>query len=277
LYIRQILQRERNLPKIDLIAIVAHVLSIPAERIFSDPDGVLDDGALQRVQALVAQRQAGKPLAYLTNRREFFSEPFYVDERVLVPRPETELLVEEALAVVRAGTPPVSVLDMGTGSGVIGILLAKGGADHVVCSDISRAALSVARRNAHDLGACDKIRFVASDLFSAIKERTGFDLICANLPYIASDEWDDLMVDVRCYEPRGALWGGHAGTELYERCIAELPAHVRPGACVLFEIGGPSQAERIGALMTRAGFTVAIRKDCAGRERVIKATWTSSS
>jgi release factor glutamine methyltransferase len=85
------------------------------------------------------------------------------------------------------------------------------------------------------------------------------------------------MKDVRCYEPRGALWGGQGGTELYERCIGELPGHVQPGACVLFEIGGHDQAARITTIMTEAGFTVEIRNDCAGRERVIKARWTSSS
>lgn len=277
MYIRQLLQHERNLPKIDLIAIIAHVLSVPTERIFAEPEGTVDASTLESIRALAAQRQEGKPLAYLTNRREFFSEAFYVDERVLIPRPETELLVEEALAVIRASAAPVRCLDMGTGSGIIGILLAKNGADHVVCSDISREALAVAQLNARGLGVDDKVRLVASDLFSAIKEQAGFDLVCANLPYVAADEWDELMADVRCYEPKGALLGGVAGMELYERCMADLPAYLRPGACVLFEIGGPHQAERINAIMTRAGFTVAIRNDLAGRERVVKATWTSSS
>ncbi len=277
MYIRQILQHERNLPKIDLITILAHVLAVPTERIFSEPEAALDERELHRARALIAERQKGKPLAYLTNRREFFSEAFYVDERVLIPRPETELLVEEALAVIRSSSTPVAALDMGTGSGIIGILLAKGAAGSVVCSDISPSALCVARRNASELGVEDKIRFVASDLFAGIKEREAFDLVCANLPYVAADEWDDLMVDVRCYEPKGALWGGPDGTELYERCIVALQHHLRPGATVLFEIGGRDQAARINAIMTRAGFTVAIRNDLAGRERVIRATWTSSS
>ena len=124
-----------------------------------------------------------------------------MDERVLIPRPETELLVEEAMKIMRSKGRP-HVLDMGTGSGVIGILLAKNGAGSVLCVDISPGALAVARKNARAFGLRTRIDFVASDLFSAIKKGRSFDLICANLPYVALHEWEGLMTEVREFEPK---------------------------------------------------------------------------
>jgi release factor glutamine methyltransferase len=268
--IRQIFLSEKDLPRIDLIGIVSHVLSLPPERILMESERVLDKSEEGKIGQSIDERRKGKPLAYITHMREFLSEPFYVDERVLIPRPETELLVEEALKIMRS-KGRLQVLDMGTGSGVIGILLAKNGAASVLCLDISPGALAVARKNARAFGLQTGIEFMASNLFSAVKKGRPFDLICANLPYVALHEWKGLMAEVREFEPKHALVGGDAGTELYERYLEEIGDYLSEDGALLCEIGGEGQAIPLVALLKKAGFEVTVLHDLAGRQRVIKA------
>ncbi|MGD0228977.1 MAG: peptide chain release factor N(5)-glutamine methyltransferase [Syntrophorhabdales bacterium] len=275
--IRELFLSRKEIPGLDLAAIVSHVLALSRERILMEPERLLDGAETARIARLVDERLRGKPLAYLTNRKEFFSESFYVDERVLIPRPETELLVEEALRIVGEKGGDVRVLDMGTGSGIIGILLAKAHARHVLCVDISPGALDVARRNARSLGLGAGIDFVASDLFAAVKNGRVFDLICANLPYVAECEWDGLMADVKAFEPRRALVGGRDGTELYQRYIGEIVPHLARGGYMLCEIGGGGQAAVLDAPLRKAGLDVAMLRDLAGLERVIRGSWKSLS
>ena len=275
--IKELFCDDTGLTRTDLVGIVSSVLDLPGERLLMEPKRRLDEGEWDRIRGLMGERLRGKPLAYLTHRKEFFSETFYVDERVLIPRPETEALVEEALSILGTLGGSAGVLDMGAGSGIIGILLAKNGARRVLSVDVSVGALEVARRNAHALSVDERIDFAASDLFSSLKGRPVFDLVCANLPYVGLDEWDDLMADVRSFEPREALLGGAHGFELYARFIPQVSAHLRSGGRVLCEIGGEAQARIVGDLLEDAGFEVAVRRDLAGRERVVSATWTSSS
>lgn len=275
--IRQILLSEKGLSRTDLVAIISHVLSVAGERIFTEPSMSLDEGQKGRIARLIEERRRGRPLAYLLNRKEFFSESFYVDESVLIPRPETELLVEEAIKVMREKGRPVTALDMGTGSGAIGVLLSKHGAGRVVCADISPDALAVARKNAQALGLGEGIEFVASDLFSGLAKGRRFDLICANLPYVAGHEWERLMVDVKDFEPARALVGGPRGMEIYERYAGEVGAYLAPEGTVLCEIGGGRQARGLAALLRKSGFVTAVEKDLAGRQRVVRGSWTSLS
>ncbi len=274
--IKEVLSHQKAISRIDLIAIISHVLSTTKERVLMEPERALNEAEWSRIRHLVRERRRGRPLAYLTNTREFFSVPFYVDDRVLIPRPETELLVEEALAAIAKEDRETRVLDMGTGSGVIGILLAKGGADSVWCVDISPGALSVALENARRLGVKEKVTFVCSDLFEAIKEAPAFDIVCANLPYVSSREWGRLMVDVRCHEPRQALVGGEKGTELYARLAEHITPHLNGGANIFCEIDGDTQAESVAMLLKKTGFNVAVKSDLAGRKRVVRGEWTSS-
>ncbi len=169
------------------------------------------------------------------------------------------------------------MLDMGTGSGVIGILLAKNGAGSAVCVDISPDALAVARRNARAFGLETGIEFVASDLFSAIRRGRTFDLICANLPYVALHEWEGLAAEVREFEPATALVGGEAGTELYERYLEEIGSYLAREGTLLCEIGGEAQAAFLGGRLKKAGFETSVLDDLAGRPRVIKGKWKSLS
>lgn len=272
--IKEILLSEKDLPRVDVLAIVASTLGLTTEGVLAASERTLNPREAGTIGRLVGERRKGRPVAYLTNRREFFSETFYVDERVLIPRPETELLVEEAMEIVRRKRTS-RVLDMGTGSGIIGILLAKAGAASVTCVDISPGALAVADKNARRLSVRERVSFCASDLFSALKEGTVFDLVCANLPYVAACEWDGLMVDVRGFEPKCALVAGAAGTESYERCISEMPAHLAPGASVLFEIGGDAQGASLSARLQDAGFETAVLADLAGRQRLLRGLWKS--
>ena len=275
--IRELFRGEMGLTKTDLMGIVSHVLDLSKERLFMEPARRLDQGEWDRIRNLVGERLMGKPLAYLTHRKEFFSETFYVDERVLIPRPETELLVEEALSIMGRSGGAARVLDMGAGSGIIGILLAKKGARRVLSVDVSAGALEVAKANAQALSVAGRIDFAASDLFSSVKEDAIFDLVCANLPYVGFVEWDSLEADVRCFEPKEALLGGAAGFELYARFAPEVSKHLRPGGWVLCEIGGEVQARVVGDLLKDAGFGVEVKHDLAGRQRVVSGTWTSSS
>lgn len=263
--------------RIDAVSIISLVSVMRNEEVLADQHRELDRASAARIKKLLEERAQGKPLAYITNKKEFFSEEFYVDERVLIPRPETELLVEEGLKILEEHKEARNIVDMGTGSGAIGTIIAKKTLKEVLCIDISVEALRVAQYNARRLNVSDKTRFLCSDLFDGLRETTTFDLVIANLPYVAVDEWDGLMEDVKRFEPKTALIGGKEGTEIYGRFIERLPNRLAAGGHVLCEVGGPGQAESIGAGLRAKGFTVVSRRDLSGIERVLVGTWTHSS
>ena len=273
--IREILRQTQEIPLIDLMAIIGFVLSRSFERVLTGLEEEIGDEAEARIRACIEERKMGKPLAYITGVKEFFSEAFLVDARVLVPRPETELLVEEALRLMGAYAEP-RVLDVGTGSGAIGIMLARHGA-RVVCTDLSFGALLVARENAARLGVSERIRFVCADLMAGTREGSAFDLIVANLPYVPCAEWEGLMEDVKAFEPRTALVGGVSGVEIYERLIASLHGHLSPSGHVLCEMGGDAQARLVAEIFEKHGLQSSSLADLEGRKRVLKGTWKSLS
>lgn len=206
---------------------------------------------LDAYQALIARRAAGEPLQYITGHQEFFGLDFEVTPDVLIPRPETELLVEEALRIASEArlAAPV-ILDLGTGSGCIALAIARElpGA-RVIAVDLSPAALGVARRNAERHGLA--VSFVASDLLTAFAE-TGFaDLILSNPPYIAADEMPGLQREVRDWEPRLALTDEGDGLRFYRRLLDEAPARLKPGGHLLCEMGY-AQSEAVSAMADRA-------------------------
>jgi release factor glutamine methyltransferase len=276
LRIRDIIEQQKGIERIDTVNIVGLALSMQKEEIFTNLEREVDEAEGLLVQELLAERRKGKPLAYIAKSKEFFSENFYVDERVLIPRPETEIIVEEALALLETGQEMNSLLDMGTGSGAIGIILAKKTQKHVVCADISLEALRVAKQNGESLGVSRLTRFICSDLFGGIKGLK-FDMILANLPYVAREEWDSLMTDVKDYEPRGALDGGTDGTIIYKRFIEGLPHHLNKKGFVLCEVGGRRQAEKIREMFRAIGVSVVEKNDLSGIERVLIGSWTSLS
>jgi release factor glutamine methyltransferase len=222
---------------------------------------------------LLSRAGLGEPLAYLTGARDFHGLGFFVDNRVLVPRPETELLVDFALQFLtaeRAKNAEKRVLDVGTGSGCIAVTIAvKHPAASVTATDVSEDALAVARANAKRHGVAQRISFFRSDLLSAFHLLpSSFDLIAANLPYIASEELRDLAV--ARHEPRLALDGGPDGLLWIRRLLVDAPRALRPGGRLLLEIGATQGVA--ATTLARAAFPrgrVELHRDLAGLDRIV--------
>ncbi|WP_310446519.1 peptide chain release factor N(5)-glutamine methyltransferase [Thiobacillus sp.] len=234
--------------RLDARVLAARVLGVePAWLIAHDTDAV-PKRQIDAFQTLLAQRLRGVPIAYLTGRREFYGRPFQVSDAVLIPRPDTELLVELALARI----PPeqaVAVLDLGTGSGCIALTLAlERPLARVTAVDRSPAALAMAQRNAELLDT--RVEFLVSDWFSAIGERR-FDLIVSNPPYIAAADPHLARGDVR-FEPLAALASGADGLDDLRRLIAAACAHLQPGGALLLE-HGHDQAAAVRSLLQQSG------------------------
>jgi release factor glutamine methyltransferase len=269
-------ERGLGTPRLDAELLVAHVLALPRVQLYVQFERALSTDELAALRELIKRRQGGESIAYLTGRKEFWKFEFAVDARVLVPRPDTETLVEEALARLGAGKgegegegegAAPRIADVGTGSGALAITLAKlrPGAT-VFASDASAAALEVARANAERLGAA--VTFVEGDLGAPLAPHAPFTLIVANLPYIPSGDLPALPADVRS-EPALALDGGADGLELVRRLVAHAPGLLGPGGALALEIGA-GQAEATRALLEAAGFTdVQTRKDLASVDRVV--------
>jgi release factor glutamine methyltransferase len=229
---------------------------------------------LARFDAIVARRVAREPLAYIVGHKEFFSLDFEVTPDVLIPRPETETLVHEALEIV-GRRPMVRVLDIGTGSGVIAIAIALNAPGaQIVAVDISRAALEVARRNAARHRVEGRVHFLLADVYKPVDsdEALGqFDVIAANPPYVDSAGVANLEPEIRSHEPRVALTDEGDGLELYRRIAAGASAHLNRGGTALVEIGA-GQTSVIEHIFTRAGLEVmSVIADFAGVPRVLKA------
>ena len=221
--------------------------------------------------SVIDRRAAHVPLQYLTHEQNFCGADIYVDERVLIPRQDTEVLVAAALdlAAMLDGSP--ALLDLCTGSGCIPIALSRlGDFGSITAADLSADALEVAKMNAEQNGA--EIRFVQSDLFEAFRKKAErFDLITCNPPYIRSGDMAGLQPEVRDNEPSMALDGGEDGLDFYRRLAAEAGQFLNPGGCVCFEIGF-DQAADVTALLENAGFEeVRVLKDLAGLDRVVTA------
>ena len=254
----------RKLPASEARLLLGHVLDQSAAWLLAHGEQVLDEDDLLAFASLVARRAGGEPVAYLVGRREFFGRDFEVSPAVLIPRPETELLVDIALANVGAGET-ARILDLGTGSGCIAVTLAlELPQAQVTAIDASAIALAVARRNADRYSA--RLRFVQSDWFDALGEES-FDLIVANPPYIAAADPHLAAGDLR-HEPVTALASGTDGLDALRRIIAGAPAHLAPGGQLWLE-HGYDQAPAVQELLFAAGLTeVKQHRDLAGIIRV---------
>ena len=222
---------------------------------------------LAQYKEMLEKRSAHIPLQQIIGRQSFMGLDFYVDENVLIPRQDTELLVEEALKELHDG---MRILDMCTGSGCILLSLLKYSNDcEGIGADISEEALKVVERNRVQLGL-ENAAFIRSDLFEAVEGK--FDLLVSNPPYICSDVIDTLMPEVREHEPRQALDGSADGLHFYRRILAECRAYLKPGGMLLFEIGY-DQGEAVKRLMEENGFLeVEVKKDYGGLDRVVLGT-----
>jgi len=252
---------------LDAELLVARVLGICRASLAADPGRALAPEELFALESFARRRLAGEPVAYLTGRREFWSLDLEVTPDVLVPRPETELLVERALAVI-AGLARPAVLDLGTGSGAIALAIASVRPDAAVtATDRSAAALAVAKRNAARLGF-ENVRFIHGDWFAPLAG-TRFDAIVSNPPYVAAD--DPALVAL-AHEPRLALVADAGGLASLATVTAGACAHLLPGGRLLLEHGA-GQGSAVRDLLRAAGFAgVETRRDLAGHERASEGT-----
>ncbi len=257
-------------PRLEAELLLAYALGIDRLRIFVESERELEAGELARFREIVRRRRTREPVAYIRGEREFYGRAFRVDRRVLVPRPDTETLVEVALSRTARVSLCARVLDLCTGSGCVAITLARERpTTRVDAVDLSTDALAVARDNAARLGA-HLVRFVAGDLFAPLDPaRDRYDLITANAPYIADGAMAELPPDVRDHEPHLALAGGDDGLALVRRIVAGATRFLLPGGVLALEVGA-GQAPAVAQLVREAGFTgVAVARDYGGIERVV--------
>lgn len=258
-------------PRLESQILLAHVMSCPRIELVARSNEEPTADERTRFRELVRRRVEGWPVAYLVGQREFYMLPFEVSPAVLIPRPDTELLVLTALDWLKT-KPAADVLDLGTGSGCIAVSIAhQAKTCRVTATDISPDALNIAERNARKHAVLERITFHTGDLFSALPNDAQFDLIVSNPPYIPPGEIATLAPDVRDHEPRIALDGGPDGLAFYRRIANGAGDYLRPGGQILVEIGW-TQAEAVQELFQAAGFTVGPPlADRAGRSRVISA------
>ena len=217
-------------------SLAAHAIRRDRTFVVTHADEPLESAAVDAFRKLIERRAAGEPLQYLTGHQEFFKLDFEVTPDVLIPRPETELIVEIALELLKDDLDPF-IADIGTGSGCVAIsLLHELGDAHAIATDISPLALQIAKRNADRHGVTDRLTVIESDCFAKVNTDRPFSLIASNPPYIRDDEMDTLQREVG-YEPRAALAGGPDGLDIVRRLLREAGPFLRPGGHFLFEIG----------------------------------------
>lgn len=266
-------------PRREAELLLAGVLGVRREHLIANPDTLVPTAVAARFRRHVARRCGQEPLAYITGRKEFMSLDLEVSRDVLVPRPDTETLVDNALARLAAlpeRTGPVRVADVGTGSGAVGLAIAYYcQAAHVVAIDVSPAAVAIARRNATALGLSSRVRVLKGDLFDAPDLAPGlsFDLIVANLPYVPAATIARLAPGVAIFEPRLALDGGDSGLATILRFVPQAAARLARGGSLGLECD-PEQCKLLAEHLAAAGFSdIAVTPDLAGRARNVWGYW----
>lgn len=250
-------------------SLLSHVIEKDRTFLISHAEDVLGERELESFENAIARRAKGEPAQYITGKQDFYGRAFRVTPDVLIPRPETELLVEAALQVMNAGSV---ICDVGTGSGCIAItLLCERSDAHAVAVDVSEAALEVARANARELAVNDRVEFLLSDCFSALNESASplFDLILSNPPYVSANQLPGLQREVRDHEPLVALSPGDDGLSVIKRLLLDSPQFLRTNGYLLMEIGF-DQGERVEQLIDPNLWTLKeILPDLQGIPRIV--------
>ncbi|HRW60545.1 MAG TPA: peptide chain release factor N(5)-glutamine methyltransferase [Defluviicoccus sp.] len=267
--------REVGIPDagLDARVLVGQALGLSASDLIGHPERALTDAGRQRIEALLDRRLRREPVAYITGGREFWSLPLSVTPAALIPRPDSETLIEAVLDDVGDRSAPLRIVDLGTGSGCLVLALLHELANATaVAVDRSGAALHLARMNALALGLANRLRFVASDWTSALAGP--FDIVVTNPPYVATAEWPGLAPEIRLFEPQAALLGGDDGLSAYRRIVPDLPRILAPQGRAYLECGH-DQGDRIAELLRGHGFAaITVQADLGGRARCISASLT---
>ncbi len=257
-------------PRLDSEVLLAHALGVDRLSLYMDLDRPLTPTERDRYRDLVRRRAGREPVALITQTREFWSIPFRVRRGVLIPRPETEILVECVLAEIRQ-IPSPEILEIGTGSGAVAVAVAREMPEaRIVATDIDPAVIQMAALNSRQAGVSSSIRLVAADLFSPFRPGTRFDVICSNPPYVPTKEIALLEPEIVLFEPHSALDGGPDGLDLIRKLAAGAPDYLKTSGALIMEIGD-QQEDCATALLTSEGCLRDVRvfRDLAGRPRVI--------
>jgi protein-(glutamine-N5) methyltransferase, release factor-specific len=270
----------------DCKILYCYMMDIPFSKIILEYQNMLQDRLCEKYFELIDRRSSGEPVQYIMESQEFMGLEFIVNENVLIPRQDTETLVEDALEIINTGTlrgedmdvkrKEWDILDLCTGSGAIGVSLARiANKVNVTCSDISEGAIKVAKENAQKHGVAKSVKFEQGDLFKPFSKhfrKQKFDMIISNPPYIKSSVIPTLQKEVCEHEPLSALDGGESGLDFHERIVSGVGGHLRKGGVLLLEIGH-DQGEAVSGLLSRNGDFTSIRvlKDLANRDRIVFA------
>ena len=260
----------------DAEVLLSHIIRKDRVWLITHRDDVLDDKNRRDFDGAIQRRSKREPLQYIIGNQEFWGLEFKVTPDVLIPRPETELIVESVIAIIQDRNKPVRIIDLCTGSGCIAVSLAKELAfAHVIATDASDKALAVARENTRDHGVADRIRYLEGDLFEPLKEldiRGQIDIIVSNPPYVRESDLPALQSEVKDYEPLMALIAGPEGTEMAQRIIKHATAYLKKNGALIMEMG-LGQAGTLTRMVEATGAygKPEVLKDLAGIERVIVA------
>ena len=270
----------------DCKILYCYMMDIPFSKIILEYQNMLQDRLCEKYFELIDRRSSGEPVQYIMESQEFMGLEFIVNENVLIPRQDTETLVEDALEIINTGTlrgedmdvkrKEWDILDLCTGSGAIGVSLARiANKVNVTCSDISEGAIKVAKENAQKHGVAKSVKLEQGNLFKPFSKhfrKQKFDMIISNPPYIKSSVIPTLQKEVCEHEPLSALDGGESGLDFYERIVSGVGSHLRKSGVLLFEIGH-DQGEAVSGLLSRNGEFTSIRvlKDLANRDRIVFA------
>lgn len=272
-------RKQVDSPRLSAELILAHVMGLPRIKLYTNYLQPLSEPQLAELRDLVKRAGEHEPIAYLTGRAWFFNLELEVGPAVLIPRPDTETLVEQVLSIIRhtPGFETPRILDVCTGSGAIAIAIAHHApASQLVATDISTDALSIAERNLQRHQLQDRITLLQGDLVGALDQyidKTPFDLIVSNPPYIPTEQISELPRNVRDYEPRQALDGGADGLELHRRILHQASNRLRPGGKILLEIGYDQQEAALEMIQQYDAYADArVLRDYAGNPRVLTAT-----
>lgn len=274
---RSFLRGKVEFPARDAVVLLAHILEISSEEIYLYPERPVSRKQHNDYALILDKRARGEPVAYLRGYREFMGYKFQVNPEVLIPRPETELLVEEAMNLLEGHEAHNLIIDMCCGSGVIGLtLLLKNPGLTCLLTDLSEEALEVAKCNATRLGVDNRAQFYRGSMFNAVADLDicgQVDMVLSNPPYIAHEDIPDLPVEVRGYEPLEALEGGPGGLVLITQLINDSLGYLKPGGHLVFEIGDGQYPICEHILDSCCGWTdYRCIKDYAGKDRIVRCT-----